>query len=182
MCLIVKGAEEMGYSLISGIQTIPDLEHLVEQYGDSLLRMCFLYLKDIHLAEDAVQDTFIKVHNNYSNFKGNSEEKTWITKIAINVCKNYLRSSWWKHIDESAVLNNIPSGRNEAAQQDDTLLVEIMKLSPKYREVILLYYYQDIKVRDIAKILDTPETTISVRLRRAREKLKKKLKGWYYDE
>ena len=172
----------MDYVLISSMKTMPDLEHLVEQYGDSLLRMCFLYLKDIQLAEDAVQETFIKVYKNYSHFKGNSEEKTWITKIAINVCKNYLRSSWWKHIDASAVLNNIPSSRIEADQQDDTLLAEIMKLSPKYREVILLYYYQDIKVRDIAKILDTPETTISVRLRRARGKLKLKMKGWYYDE
>ena len=77
----------------------PDMDMLVKQYGDSLLRMCFLYLKDIHLAEDAVQDTLLKVYEKYSGFDQNCAEKTWMMRIAINVCKNYLRSSWWKRIE-----------------------------------------------------------------------------------
>ncbi|HEY5561412.1 MAG TPA: sigma-70 family RNA polymerase sigma factor, partial [Clostridiaceae bacterium] len=149
---------------------------------NSLLRMCFLYLKDIHLAEDAVQDAFIKVNKSYINFKGDSEEKTWVMRIAINVCKNYLRSSWWKRIDEAAVLENITVSNSTDALQDEALLLEIMKLSPKYKEVILLFYYQDMKICEIAEVLNIPETTISVRLMRAREILKIKLKGWYYDE
>lgn len=71
-----------------------DLERVITEYGDSLLRMCFLYLKDIHLAEDAVQDTLIKAYLNYGKFRKDSSEKTWIVRIGINVCKNYLRSSW----------------------------------------------------------------------------------------
>jgi RNA polymerase sigma-70 factor (ECF subfamily) len=161
---------------------IPDMNKLVEEYGDSLLRMCFLYLKDIHLAEDAVQDTFIKVSKSYINFKGDSEEKTWVMRIAINVCKNYLRSSWWKRIDKAAVLENITVSKSTDSLQDEALLLEIMKLSQKYKEVILLFYYQDLKIREIAEVLNIPEATISVRLMRAREILKIKLKGWYYDE
>ena len=172
----------MNYISVPNRKPIPDMNKLVEEYGNSLLRMCFLYLKDIHLAEDAVQDAFIKVNKSYINFKGDSEEKTWVMRIAINVCKNYLRSSWWKRIDEAAVLENITVSNSTDALQDEALLLEIMKLSPKYKEVILLFYYQDMKICEIAEVLNIPETTISVRLMRAREILKIKLKGWYYDE
>ncbi|GAA0182844.1 sigma-70 family RNA polymerase sigma factor [Clostridium sediminicola] len=160
--------------------TTPNMKRLLDEYGNSVLRMCFLYLKDTHLAEDALQDTFIKVYTNHSKFKGNSSEKTWIMRITINVCKNYLRSSWWKRIDESTVLENIPGDKDSI--EDDSLLLEVMKLSPKYKEVILLYYYQDMKIREIAKALQRPESTVSVRLKRAREVLKVNLKGGFYDE
>lgn len=158
----------------------PDIKKILDEYGNSVLRMCFIYLKDAHLAEDAVQDTFIKVYNNYSQFKGKSSEKTWIMRIAINVCKNYLRSSWWKRIDESAVLDNIPADENLV--RDDTLLVEVMKLSQKYKQVVLLFYYQDMRIREIAETLQIPESTVSVRLKRAREKLKLNLEGKYFEE
>jgi RNA polymerase sigma-70 factor (ECF subfamily) len=172
----------MGYISVSNRKPIPDINNLIEKYGNSLLRMCFIYLKDSHLAEDAVQDTFIKIHKSYPKFRGDSKEKTWIMRIAINVCKNYLRSSWWKRIDETMVLENMPSNNSNDALQDEALLLEIMKLSSKYKEVILLFYYQDMKIREIAEVLKTPEATISIRLKRAREILKINLKGWYYDE
>ena len=66
-------------------------------------------------------------------------------------------------------------------KEDDTLLREIMNLKPKYKEVILLFYYQDMKISEIARVLDAPESTVSVRLKRAREQLKKRLEGWYAD-
>ncbi len=172
----------MNYISIPKQKPMPDMNKLVIEYGDSLLRMCFLYLKDIHLAEDAVQDTFYKVYKNYISFKGDCQEKTWVMRIAINVCKNYLRSSWWKRIDEAVVLENISVSNDADTMQGHDLLLEIMKLSPKYKEVILLFYYQNMKIREIAQTLSIPEDTISVRLMRARERLKKELKGWYYDE
>ena len=157
-----------------------DIAKILKEYGDSILRLCFLYLKDMHLAEDAAQDTFIKVYKNWSKFNGSCSEKTWITRIAINTCKNYLRSPWKKQIDGESLLANIIC--EDEVKADDTLIMEIMKLSPKYREVILLFYYQEFKIKEIAEILKLPQSTVSVRLKRAREKLKPVLKGWYYDE
>ncbi len=166
--------------------TEPDMGRFVELYGDTMLRLCFLYLKDIQLAEDAVQDTFVRVYKNYKNFDGDCHEKTWLTRIAINVCKNYLRSSWrwawWERFDEAAILDKIPIHGSDDLIYDDTLVLEIMKLPPKYKEVILLFYYQELKIREISDALQIPESTASIRLKRAREKLKLKLKGWYYDE
>ncbi|MEA4986879.1 MAG: sigma-70 region 4 domain-containing protein, partial [Anaerovorax sp.] len=66
--------------------------------------------------------------------------------------------------------------------KDDTVLNEISKLKPKYREVILLFYYQELKVKEIVAALNITESAVTVRLSRAREQLKKSLKGWYFDE
>lgn len=172
----------MNSDLIPNNKIALNINTLVSEYGDSLLRMCFLYLKDIQLAEDAVQDTFLKVYKNYPHFKGDSEVKTWIMRIAINVCKNYRRSLWWRRVDVVVSLNQIPADTSLEARQDDTLVVEIMRLSPKYKEVILLFYYQDMKIREISHVLNIPEATVSTRLKRAREQLGKKLKGWYFDD
>ena len=85
-----------------------------------------------------------------------------------------------KLLDESVVLEKIPAGENVV--DDNTLLLDVMKLSSKYKEVILLYYYQDMKIPEIAEALQIPESTVSVRLKRGREKLKINLKGRFYDE
>lgn len=166
---------------LSQVRTGPDMATLIDQYGESLLRLCFFYLKDIHLAEDAMQDTLIKVYQHYGKFKGNASEKTWMMRIAINTCKNYLRSTWRKNVDPLSALESVPTTYQENLAQDDTLLLEIMKLPNKYKEVVLLHYYQDMSVKDIAVTLRCPVGTVTGRLRRARERLEINLKGWYYN-
>lgn len=162
----------------------PDLDRMMASYGDALLRICFVYLKDRDLAEDAVQETFLKAYKNYGQFDGGKGEKTWVTRIAINVCKDMLRSAWNRRVNVVEQLADIPDERGPTADKeaDETLLRAVMNMKPHYKEVILLFYYQDMKITDIAKILDAPESTISVRLKRAREILKKELGGWYYGE
>lgn len=158
----------------------PDLCRMMDNYGTGLLRLCFMYLKDMHMAEDAVQETFLRVYKNYHKFDGGRGEKTWVTRIAINVCKDILRSAWHRRVNITDVLDDIPDVGAVADAADKTLLAEVMNLKPKYRQVLLLFYYEDMKIADIAKLLRTPESTISVRLKRARAALKNKLGGWYY--
>lgn len=100
--------------------------------------------------------------------------------IAINVCKTYLRSSWYKR--RVFLTEQTEELSYEEKIKDDTVLKEITNLSPKYREVILLYYYEQMKVKEIAKILHITESAVTVRLTRAREQLKISLKGWYFNE
>lgn len=155
-----------------------DFDQLMREYGSELLRLCALYLKDCALAEDAVQDTFLKAWK--SGFRGESSEKTWLTRIAINTCKSYLRSPWLKRRADSALLENLtvdPTG-----QMDDTLPRAILSLPNKSREIILLYYYQGFKLREISEILHISEDAAAARLSRARAQLKPLLKEWYYDE
>jgi len=64
------------------------IERLIDLYEDRLLRLCFLYLHDCTLAEDAVQETFLKAYNALSKFRGESSEETWLMRIAVNTCKD----------------------------------------------------------------------------------------------
>ncbi len=165
----------------TGAQAALDITHIVESYHTSVLRLAFLYLKDAHLAEDAAQETFIRAYRFQTSFRGDSSEKTWIISIAINVCRQFLRKAWWKQTDDTTALEQIPT-EDAAAQVDDTTIVEVMRLPEKYKDVILLFYYQDLSIKDISKALDIPENTVAVRLNRARNLLHTRLKGWYYDE
>ena len=165
---------------------VPDKEQRMEQmvtaYGDSLLRLCFLYLNDIQLAEDALQNTFLAAWRALDGFRGDADEKTWLTRIAINSCKSIARGAWFRRVDRSAVLDMIPCDRNLFDEADDTVLKKVMALPAKYRAVILLYYYQNFKICEIAQILRVPEATVSTRLKRARERLRPQLERWYFDE
>ena len=158
----------------------PDMERIVGAYGNAVLRMCFLYLKDSHLAEDASQETFLKVYRNYAQFDGTAGEKTWVMRIAINVCKRQLRSPWRLL---RAPQESLDSLRMEGPEPpDDTLVRAIQALPPKYREVIILYYYQEWRAWEIAQRLHVPVSTVTVRLSRARGLLRERLKGWYYEQ
>ncbi len=160
------------------------MELLIRSYGDSLLRLCTLYLRDPYLAEDALQDTYLKVWKYYHSFEGRAAEKTWITRIAINTCKSYLAAPWRQKVDTTEVTRILEEGL--AARQRDTdtyerlnttldLMQEVMKLKDQYRLAILLYYYQEMPVPEIAKVMHRRENTIFSLLRRGREQLKKRL-------
>ncbi|ERJ13332.1 sigma-70 family RNA polymerase sigma factor [Haloplasma contractile] len=152
-----------------------EIERLINEYGNDVLRTAYLYLKKKSLAEDAFQEVFIKVYENYDSYRGDSSEKTWIIRITINVCKDLLKSTWFKKVltfneKEEHFLNLIEQDHN--TQVDNDLLEFVLTLPEKYREVIILYYYQGFDTNEIASILKTKPTTVRSRLKRAKEKLK----------
>lgn len=158
------------------------ISELITEYGDSILRMCYIYLKDYHLAEDITQETFFQVYDNYESFQQQSAIKTWIIRIAINLCKNQMRTKWFsvKRQEEFPVLSYTED--YDGVIDREQLLTAIGNLKPKYREVVLLFYYQELSVKEIAELLDIKESTIKVRLKRAREQLKAILKEDYFYE
>ena len=160
------------------------MELLIRSYGDSLLRLCTLYLRDPYLAEDALQDTYLKVWKYYHGFEGRAAEKTWITRIAINTCKSYLAAPWRQKVDATEVTQILEEGLASGYRDGDAyeklnntldLMQEIMKLKDQYRLAILLYYYQEMPVPEIAKVMRRRENTIFSLLRRGREQLKDRL-------
>jgi len=152
------------------------LEEAIRAHGDSLLRLCFLYLRDRQLAEDAVQETFVRAWRSYGGFRQDSSDKTWLTRIAVNVCKSALRR------ERPLPLSDAPEGSYEAQFRDDTVLQAVCALPQKLREVVLLYYFQELSTPEIARMLHLPRNVITARLSRARAQLKTDLKGWYFDE
>ena len=173
----------MVYSASTDIPSEIDLSRLLSLYGNDLFRICFLYLRDYHLAEDALQDTFEKAIKAFPQFRGECTEKTWLTRIAMNVCKNLLRSPW--HRRRAAVADfctHLAASQALPTDLGGSLALAISKLSPKYREVVLLFYYQEMQLKEIAAMLHIPKDTVSTRLIRARAELKKTAKEWYGDE
>lgn len=163
-----------------------DMERMVTQYGDCLLRMCCLYMGNLQSAEDALQETYIRAFKNIDKFKHQCSEKTWLTGIAINVCRSHLkrekiRLNYIQPVHDCSDTEQIPNDKSSEIIYDDTVLREIHMLKPKYKEVILMYYYQEMKAKEIAATLKISESAVTVRLSRAREQLKNKLKEWYYD-
>ena len=77
------------------------LVDMVDRYQAQLLRLCYLVLHDTMLAEDAVQETFLKAYRAMGRFRGDCQEKTWLMRIAINTCRDMRRSAWLRHTDRS---------------------------------------------------------------------------------
>lgn len=159
-----------------------ELERLMEQYGSGLLRMCALYLKDAALAQDAVQETFLKAYRHWNDYRGEAAEKTWLTSIARNVCRDLLRTAWFRHQDRRLDFDALPEQPSAFVFPDNTVLTEVMRLPVKYREVVLLRYYEGLKLKEIASVLQLSEGRVRGRLNQANKLLKRRLKGWYDEE
>lgn len=152
------------------------LERMIKEYGDSMVRTAYLYLSDSSLAQDAVQESFIKIYTSLDRFEGRSSEKTWIMRILINCCKNYRRTNWFRLVNTRLSLDEIAETVPVQMEHDDTL-EEVMRLPSKYKDVILLYYYQELNTKEISQVLSCPESTVRVRLKRGRERLKSRLEA-----
>ncbi|HOP73365.1 sigma-70 family RNA polymerase sigma factor [Thermoclostridium caenicola] len=159
-----------------------EITRLVEQYGDDVMRTAYVMLKSKELAEDAYQETFLRLCRYYDSYRKECSEKTWITGIVINVCRDFLRSAWKKRVtvtdDFSAQISE--SDTQEIVEKKDEkeeLLRSIMKLPDKYREMIHLYYYQELDIKEISRILKIPGGTVKSRLFKARNLLAGMLGG-----
>ena len=160
--------------------TREEIGRLMAEYGDGILRQCLLMLGDLSQAEDAAQETFVRAWQSYGGFRAEASEKTWLTAIAANVCRNLLRSPWNRRRVDLSFLEGCPAGETEPP--DDTVVRAVLALPSKYRQVVVLYYYRDCSTGEIAQMLGVPQGTVSVRLKRARERLKPMLKEWYDGE
>lgn len=162
-----------------------EIKRLMNSYGNDVLRISYLYLKDKYLAEDAFQEVFIKVYKNFNRFKKNSSEKTWIMSITMNTCKDILRISWFKrvlmikNIEDNSLVDTCVNVDDKIINklQHEELLKEVINLPHKYKEPIILYYYEELSTVDISKILKIPEGTVRSRLFRARTILKSNIEG-----
>ncbi|MEL3961671.1 RNA polymerase sigma factor [Lysinibacillus endophyticus] len=158
-------------------------EELVETYAESLIQVAYSYVKNKQMAEDIVQDVFIKAFEKKSQFRGDSSYKTYLYKMTINRSYDYLRSwSYRNHFltNKFSNLFGVHKSMDEFLVIEDERAVignEVLKLKPKYREVVVLFYFKELKIEEIATILDCSINTVKTRLSRARNMLKERLGG-----
>ena len=162
---------------VKGPDTSKEFECLVQTYQTQMRRLCCMILKDTHLAEDAVQETFLKAYFGMNGFRQESSEKTWLTRIAVNTCRDLMRSRWFRHIDLSVDIAYLPEEASKSDPEDMALMDLVLRLPLKQREVVLLYYYQNMTMQEISETLHIAVSNISRRLESARKALRRQLEG-----
>jgi RNA polymerase sigma-70 factor (ECF subfamily) len=143
-------------------------------YKTMLFRIAFSYLGNKQDSEDILQEAFIKLCYLAPDFPSDVDEKRWIIRVTINLCKNHLRSYWHRNRRSMEDLEEFIF-----IQEDRENLQEILNLPQKYRIVIHLFYFEGYKITEIAKILKLSASAIKMRLKRGRELLKIELEGSY---
>ena len=136
-----------------------DLETLMRTFGNDVLRTAYMYVKDIHTAEDIFQDVFLKANNSLHTFQGNSSVKTWLIRITINTCKDYLKSAYHRHtvpMDEF-VEDNISTeddfSKVERQETQQSVKEAVMELPEHYKDVIMCVYYQEMTMDQASQML-----------------------------
>lgn len=157
-------------------ESIDLFKELYLEHKDNLLGIAILYLKDYHLAQDAVQETFFKVFEKLSALDTVKNKTAWITTITVNICKNKLKRKYRSEISSSELdLDSLPV-LSESLDEKLTVLEALHSLPLTLKEVIVLYYYQELTQREIAEILKVSESTVAYRLKTARKLLENFLK------
>ena len=148
------------------------IERVVETYSDMLLRLCLHYVRQRSEAEDIVQTVYLRMIQSAPVFSSESHEKAWLIRTAINLCKDFYKSA--------AHRTSVPLYENSAVTQMEEpsdVLPLVRALPKKYKNVIYLYYYEQLTVPEISKMLGEKESTIASQLHRARNRLRTMMKG-----
>jgi RNA polymerase sigma-70 factor (ECF subfamily) len=155
---------------------------LIDRYQTKLMRYGKKFLNSHDDIQDIVQDVFIKAYQNLKSFDTSRRFSPWIYRIAHNACINELRKKSRQFISVDfdtffphPIYVDPDVSEKEKADMRHMLDKTLERLPPKYREVLVLHYYEDMAYKDIADILEVPMGTVSIRLKRAKESLKQLL-------
>ena len=158
------------------------IERLVQTYQGEVYRLALSILDDPDEADDATQEVFLSALRALESFRGHATFKTWLFSITINVCRNRLGRARSRgrlqQTLQSLFRQEQPHPEKEAVQSeaDATLWQALHALDEKHRLPVILRYYHDLPVADIAQMLGIPSGTVHSRLNHAREKLRMLLK------
>ena len=150
-----------------------DFELIYEKYKNLLFRIAFTVVKNCEDAEDILQEVFVKRVYQAPNFESEEHEKRWLIRVTVNLCKNHVKSFWYRN---KTHLEEIESAEHWNLDSEEKLLLqEIMLLPEKNRVAIYLHYFEGYTCKEIAQMLGSRESTVKMRLKKARELLKLKM-------
>jgi RNA polymerase sigma-70 factor, ECF subfamily len=153
------------------------LDEMMSLYGQDILQLVYSYVKDAVVAEDLTQEIFIKCYKALPTYNQQSNIRTWLWRIAINHCKDYRKSWYFRKVSTAEDEQEWTSADNveeEVIQQDEDrqLAVAVMELPIQYRELIYLHYFQEMKLKEISEITGVKLGTVKTRMRQAKKRLK----------
>ncbi|WP_107840812.1 sigma-70 family RNA polymerase sigma factor [Metasolibacillus meyeri] len=152
-----------------------DIDQVIDEHSSYLVRIAYLYVKNWSTAEDIVQEVFVTYFQKSGQFRHEASLKTYLTKMTANRAKDYLRS--WKHKKDVLfeTIFTATKGTEEMLLEQEQLVElekNLFQLPLKYREPLILFYYDEQSIAEIADYLQLNENTVKTRLRRAKQQLK----------
>ncbi len=146
--------------------------YYAEKYKDTVYRVALNFMGNAQDAEDAVQETLLKLYLSRERFQGEEHVKRWLIRVGLNFCKNAARDAKRR---VPTPPEDLAAGIPFEAEEQIGLFTAVMSLPEKYRVPLYLFYYEEYSVREIARILELSESNVTTRLQRARGMLKKEL-------
>lgn len=154
-------------------------EQVIRHYSPMVYRLALTRTKSSEDAEDIFQEVFLKLVSNTKQFETEEHRKAWLIKVTINCCNTHFVAPWHKNVVsmDDVTLTQMAGTTEDtyASLEEPDIYAQILKLPKDMRDVILLFYYEDLSVREISQILNTSENNIKKRLSRARQKLRLEL-------
>ena len=147
-----------------------DFIRLMDTYSRLLTGLCVISLRDVHLAQDVVQETFLRAWR-----KGPlrpDTEKAWLTRVAMNLCRDQLRRGWMRRIDRSIPFDELVI---PVAPEDNDVLREVYALPPRERQVIVMHYWGSLSVQEIAAALRISRASVYRTMDKAKAHLRMQL-------
>lgn len=158
-------------------ETVTD--EVVRYYSPMVYRIALTKTKSTHDTNDIFQEVFLKLVMRDKPFESEEHRKSWLIRVTINCCNSHFVAPWRKNVDaiEDVMLEQIPDETSMPGCEDEgpDVYAQVMKLPENMREVVLLFYYEDMSIREIAEALGTSEVNVKKRLSRARQKLRLEL-------
>ena len=146
--------------------TQEELSALIMDNKDGMYRLAFSILRNDADAQDAVSEAIVLAFEKCHQLRKTSSAKSWLMQILVNSSKKIAVQS-----NKYVLLENEIQYEQAEEFKDDDMWETVMELDEEFREVVVLYYYEQFSVREIGKMLRIPEGTVKSRLARAREKL-----------
>ena len=143
------------------------LERMMQQYGDMLVRLCAALIKDQHLAQDVVQETFLRAWRYGRLIPG--QEKPWLIRVAVNLCRDLQRSRWMRRVDRSITPEELPLS---VPLPDNDVIREVYRLPQKEREVIVMHFWGHLSAAEMAQALHISRAAVYRRMESAKKKLR----------
>lgn len=153
-------------------------EYLVSRYADLLVRIGYTWLGDMDDAQDICQTVLLRLLEDTRTFPDSGQERAWVIRLAVNACKNWKKTAWFRH--RAPLEDGLQLTVQMPDLEEGSLLEQVQRLPPMYRQAIFLRYYEGYEVKEIARLLGRSPALVSTHLKRGKEKLKTMLGGMEY--
>lgn len=144
-------------------------EQWMRLYEHDVLRTCLIILGRYELAEDALQDTFLKVWRHMDSYEGRSgaSVRTWVLSIAINTCRDQRKSAWFRHCREEQPIEDAFLPVPDVPQDARETYLDVQRLPDKLKEAVVLIHYHQLNKKEAAAALHISRAALDRRLAKA---------------